>query len=453
MDVRNKHIVIMGLGKSGAAAARFLCRQQARVTVTDRADEKALAPYPDQLRELEIRFALGGHPAEVFDGADLIVLSPGVPHTLDCLNRCRERGVPVIGEVELAARFIRQPIVAVTGTNGKTTTTTLVGEMLEASGKTVFVGGNIGSPLIGYVAAEQPADIVVAEISSFQLDTVETFRPSVAALLNIAEDHLDRYPDFEGYVRSKARIFENQKAGDRAVVNGADPVIRSMVKGIESRPLFFNTCDENEYGAIVRDESLIVRLSDRDSYCLDLSCARHLGRHNLENVAAASLAALAAGADPEGIEIALKRFRGLPHRLEFVADVDGVRYMDDSKATNTAAVIKALASMTRPVVLIMGGRGKETDFSKLEGMIGSRVKHLILMGETRTEIRRALGHTVPTENADSMADAVQKARRQTVSGDVVLLSPACASFDMFDSYAHRGRMFRRAVEELTCKSA
>ncbi len=321
MEIANKKILVVGLARTGIAAARFLRRRGATVRATDMAAEAALGPGVAELRALDIDLALGGHRAEDFTAADLIVLSPGVPHTLAPLQAARGRGVPVIGEVELAARFIREPIVAVSGTNGKTTVTELLGRMLEASGRRVFVGGNIGRPLIGYVDGGQTADVVVAEISSFQLDTIATFRPAVGVLLNITDDHLDRYTDFAAYARSKMRLFENQTAQDTAVLNGADPVIRAQAAAIRSRRLFYNTAEDSENCAAVSGTALALRLPGREAVRLDLAPFRLRGPHNVENACAAALAALAAGASPSGIQQALSAFAPLPHRIESVGVV------------------------------------------------------------------------------------------------------------------------------------
>ena len=317
MEIANKKILVVGLARTGIATARFLRRRGAAVRATDMAAEAALGPGVAELRALDIDLALGGHRVEDFTAADLIVLSPGVPHTLAPLQAARGRGVPVIGEVELAARFIREPIVAVSGTNGKTTVTELLGRMLEASGRRVFVGGNIGRPLIGYVDGGQAAEVVVAEISSFQLDTIATFRPAVGVLLNITDDHLDRYPDFAAYARSKMRLFENQTAQDTAVLNGADPVIRAQAAAIRSRRLFYNTAEAAENCAAVSGTALALRLPGREAARLDLAPFRLRGPHNVENACAAALAALAAGASPSGIQQALTAFAppAPPHRI------------------------------------------------------------------------------------------------------------------------------------------
>ncbi len=453
MEIANKKILVVGLARTGIATARFLRRRGAAVRATDMAAEAALGPGVAELRALDIDLALGGHRIEDFTAADLIVLSPGVPHTLAPLQAARGRGVPVIGEVELAARFIREPIVAVSGTNGKTTVTELLGRMLDASGRRVFVGGNIGRPLIGYVDGGQTADVVVAEISSFQLDTIATFRPAVGVLLNITDDHLDRYTGFAAYARSKMRLFENQTAQDAAVLNGADPVIRAQAAAIRSRRLFYNTTEAAENCAAVVGTALALRRPGHEVVRLDLAPFRLRGPHNVENACAAALAALAAGASPLGIQQALSAFAPLPHRIESVAVVNGVEYVNDSKATNVAAVLRALGCFTTPVVLIMGGLDKGGNFGLLETAVRRRAKALVLVGNASDTIRAALGGLVPTVQAPDMAAAVGAAAGRAVSGDVVLLSPGCASFDMYPNYQARGEDFRQAVQRLNKMNA
>jgi len=453
MEIANKKILVVGLARTGIATARFLRRRGAAVRATDMAAEAALGPGVAELRALDIDLALGGHRIEDFTAADLIVLSPGVPHTLAPLQAARGRGVPVIGEVELAARFIREPIVAVSGTNGKTTVTELLGRMLDASGRRVFVGGNIGRPLIGYVDGGQTADVVVAEISSFQLDTIATFRPAVGVLLNITDDHLDRYTGFAAYARSKMRLFENQTAQDAAVLNGADPVIRAQAAAIRSRRLFYNTTEAAENCAAVVGTALALRRPGHEVVRLDLAPFRLRGPHNVENACAAALAALAAGASPLGIQQALSAFAPLPHRIESVAVVNGVEYVNDSKATNVDAVLRALDCFATPVVLIMGGLDKGGNFRLLETAVRRRAKALVLVGSASDTIRAALGGLVPTVQAPDMAAAVGAAAGRAVSGDVVLLSPGCASFDMYPNYQARGEDFRQAVQRLNKMNA
>ncbi len=463
MDLANKMIVVVGLGRTGLATARFLHQHGARVLVSDTAGEKELGDAVDIVRELGVRMELGPHRAVSFQNADFIVVSPGVSHTIEPIMQARDHGIPVIGEVELASRFIKEPIIAVTGTNGKTTTTELLGRMLRDSGLKVFVGGNIGNPLIEYVTKGKPAQMVVAEISSFQLDTTSAFRPRVCVLLNITTDHLDRYPNFEAYADSKMRIFKNQRAQDVAVLNGADALVRAKTKQIKSQRLFFPSIKANEQGAILNGKKIILNLNKlkkiypeirdpqsaiRNQGSLDISKIHLQGRHNFENAAAASLAALAAGAELESIQNTLDQFKGLAHRLEHVATIKAVQYFNDTKATNVDGVAKALACFSKPVLLIMGGRDKGSDFTALEGLVRKHVKDLIVMGEAAEPIRSALGQLKPTNIATSMEDAVSKAYQNADPEDVVLLSPGCASFDWYSNYAERGDDFRAAVEKL-----
>lgn len=438
MKLKNKNILVVGLGVSGVATARFLINRGASVTVSDQKEEQETGFEEPLIREPGIRMELGPHRIETFERADLIVVSPGVPHTILPIRRAKEQGIPVIGEIELASRFITEPIVAVTGTNGKTTTTTLLGKMLEDSGFKVFVGGNIGKPLIAYADREEKAEIVVVEVSSFQLDTIDTFRANVAVLLNITEDHMDRYPDLDAYTKSKARIFKNQQYNDTAMLNGSDPVVRSLSRDILSRKVFFSSKEE---GVAISDESII----SQENMSQLLSDLKLPGKHNMENAAAASLAALTAGGTFEGVRTALRKFKGLPHRLEYIDTLNGVDFFDDSKATNVDSVAKALETFERPVVLIMGGRNKGSKFHTLRDLIGRHTKKLIVIGEAKEDIKAELGDIKPVETATSMEDAVFKAYNAAKPGDIVLLSPACASFDMYNSYAQRGEDFCKAV--------
>lgn len=460
MDLANKNILIVGLGASGIAAARFAKHKGAVVTVTDIASKEELAGHAREAFAMGISLELGRHSTESFERAELIVISPGVPHTIGPILAARKKGIPVIGEIEFASRFIREPIVAISGTNGKTTTTTLLGKMLEASGFRVFVGGNIGNPLIGYVDQGAGAQIVVAEISSFQLDTIETFRPKVSVLLNITEDHMDRYPDFEAYVRSKLRIFENQQRDDTAVINGSDRLIRSAGKDIKAKQVPFyqhgnhhvvnQDCASIHWNGSQGAACIRLRSKDNPERSLDLAGFGLVGSHNLENAAAACLAALAAGASLDAVQSVLNNFQGISHRLQPVATVGGVRFFDDSKATNVDAVARALESFTHPLVLIMGGRDKGGTFSALKELVHKHVKTLIVMGEARGKIAAALAGACRhgSQSAANMPDAVRLAYRAATPGDVVLLSPGCASFDMYKSYAQRGDDFCSAVRQL-----
>ncbi len=452
LDLKNKRIVVVGLGRSGVAAARFLVNQGARVTVTDRAPADTLKASAAALAGLDVQLKLGGHDTSDFETADLVVLSPGVPHTLPMLEPAWAKGTPVIGEMELAAGYITEPILAVTGTNGKTTTTELVGNMLRKSGKTVFVGGNIGTPLIAYAdGAHARADVVVAEVSSFQLDTIVDFRPHTAVMLNITDDHLDRYPTFSAYADSKWRIFENQRPSDVAVLNAMDAAVAAMINHRlpnACRKLYSDQAVVN--GAQILKDKILLIDAGRQTGSFRLDKSGLIGSHNRENMAAACLAAREQGASGAGIQQAIDEFQGLSHRLETVGWVRGVRFVNDSKATNVDAVKRALACFDVPVILIMGGQNKKGDFSVLKSQVRRRVKTLVAMGEAKDEIITALAGD-PEKGileAGSMQEAVEKAFVAAVDGEIVLLSPACASFDMFDNYAQRGNRFREIVERL-----
>ena len=442
--------MVAGLGRTGRALVRFLAWRGARITVTDSAPAGELSEALAELREFGeavVGTALGGHDPAVFASADMIVLSPGVPHTLPPLRQAAQKGIPVIGEIELAFRFMKTPIVAITGTNGKSTATLLAGQMLKDAGFRVFVGGNLGTPLISYADTDDTADFAVAELSSFQLDTIDRFRPQVAVLLNVTADHLDRYADFDAYIRSKGRIFENQTSEDAAVVNRADPATEKLAPAIRAQVLPFNAGPAEAIGAAVGEEHVEFRLPGQPPHTLDCRRIPLIGAHNRENIAAAGLAALAAGASFASIRQTAGAFHGLPHRMTPVATIDGVHYIDDSKATNVDAVVRALASFSTPVILIMGGREKGGSYSALKALFPGRVKHLVVMGEAARAIEAALGDAAPISHAASMAEAVRIAKHHASSGDTVLLSPACASFDMYESYAQRGDDFVQQVHE------
>ena len=447
-------MVVMGLARSGLATARFLQAAGARVTVTDRAPKEILGPYAAQAHRMGLALELGGHSQSTLDTADTIVISPGVPHTIAPLMHARAKGVPVVGEIELAARHITRPIVAVSGTNGKTTTTELVGKMLEACGLRVFVGGNIGTPLIEIAGRDEGLDVIVAEVSSFQLDTTVTFAPHVAVLLNISPDHLDRYPSLQAYADSKALLFKNQTGKGCTIFNAADELVRQRADTSAGRKLCFaHQAYAARIGccaAVIGEGRIDLRLSPETGGALHLDKTGLFGPHNRENIAAAGLAALAAGGSMEGIQKAVDHFQPTAHRLEWVRTLNGVKFINDSKATNVDAVVRALECFAQPVVLIMGGRNKGYDFMALFDPVRRGVKKLIVVGEAADEISAALdgAPSEGVERVNDMVGAVQAACRAARSGDVVLLSPACASFDMFASYEQRGNVYRRCVEAL-----
>ena len=456
MELAEKNITVVGLGKTGMALARFLKKRGAAVVVTDIAAEEDLGPQVQELRQMDIALELGRHRPETFQEADLIVLSPGVPHTIAPVIQAQENGIAVMGEIELASRFIEEPIVAVTGTNGKTTTTELLGDILKRSELDVFVGGNIGNPLIGYIDEGRRADAIVAEISSFQLDTIDSFRPKISVLLNITVDHLDRYPNFKAYTASKMRLFENQQTSDIAVLNTSDPLVRSLTKDLKNKKLIYPQTSKNEDGAVINGNHIRFHINDpgpldftgNSQWSFDLSQIKLRGRHNLENACAAGLAAIAAGARPASIQEALNNFSGGAHRLEYLCTINNVEFYNDSKATNVDAVIRAVQCFSNPVVLIMGGLDKGSNFESLRDIFPRYIKKLIVMGKAASLIQSVLGDLTPTISATSMTDAVKQARQAASPGDVVLLSPGCASFDMYDSYARRGEDFREEVLNL-----
>ncbi|MFZ7125960.1 MAG: UDP-N-acetylmuramoyl-L-alanine--D-glutamate ligase [Desulfobacterales bacterium] len=448
MNLKGRQTLIVGLGVTGIATAHFCWRRGARITAIDVVRNDRTLAAAESLRPMGISVELGPESERCIAGSDLVVLSPGVSHELPALNEARKNGAEVIGEIELAGRFIDAPIIAVTGTNGKTTTTSLLGEMLKAAGISAFVGGNIGEPLIGFVDGGASADWVVAEISSFQLDTMESFRPRIGVILNITDDHLDRYPDFAAYGRSKLKLLTRQEPEDSAILNSEDRFLRTEPIPGKGRRLTFGPAPVAGEGARISDNRITFRFEGGPEQELDLAGCRLSGRHNRENIAAAALAALVAGADLNSIHQALLSFKGLPHRLEWVATIHGVKYFDDSKATNVDAVARALEAFEEPVVLIMGGMDKGGSYLPLKSLVERRVRRLILLGAAAPVIGEALGGLAPIEQADSMRQAVRMAAAAARAGDVVLLSPACSSFDMYANYAERGFDFARSVKAL-----
>jgi UDP-N-acetylmuramoylalanine--D-glutamate ligase len=445
-NLRDKKVLVVGMGASGIAAATFLQGIGAVVTVTDQSSSPDKADEIRQLTDRGVKAELGSHNATTFEGADLIVISPGVSTILPELIQAGKKGVPVIGELELASRFIQKPIIAVSGTNGKSTVTSLLGHLLAQSGYRTAVGGNIGTPLVSFVNEINQFDVLVVEVSSFQLDTIDTFQPGISIMLNITPDHLDRYDDFAAYAGSKGRMFENQQKDNIAILNGSDDWVRSISQQISARR-WFVSAGKTEEGSNLQGNQLTYKTTHH-SGDIDLSQLKLPGNHNRENAAAAVLAAIAFGAEPEKIEAALASFKGLSHRIEWVAEREGVSFYNDSKATNIDAVVRALEAFDAPVVLIMGGRNKGYEFSSLLNWMKDRVRVLIAIGEAAPDILSQLGSSTRSQQAATMEEAVSQAFSAAHSGDVVLLSPGCASFDMFTSYAHRGEVFCSAVKAL-----
>ena len=448
MEFVKKKVVVVGLGKSGIAAARWLSKAGAEVTVSEiKTDLEIQAKYRKELMGLGVHLESGGHREETFIHADLIIMSPGVPLDIEPLQAAQKSGVPILGEMALAVGLVDIPIVAVSGTNGKSTTVTLIGDMLKTTGARVFVGGNIGNPLMDYVVAEEKTDYAVLEVSSFQLDTMVRFSPKISLLLNISPDHLDRYPDYEAYVQSKRRICRDQGPGQYVVLNDDDEQLsRFMPEGGVS-VLRYGLKDREGRHAFLNGNTLIARWSDREiAFAIDQYALP--GRHNLENLLGSTLAALAMGATESGIQDAIIHFKGLPHRLEPVGRIDGVTFINDSKATNVDSAVRSVTSFDRPVILIAGGRHKGGDYSPLVLAAKGRVKKIVLLGEARDLMADAFKDVIPIIFTNSMEEAVSKAFSSAGSNDVVLLAPACSSFDMFKDYADRGNRFKQAVKGL-----
>jgi UDP-N-acetylmuramoylalanine--D-glutamate ligase len=448
-SLAGKTVSVVGLAKSGVAAARLIRRLGGRVLASDSSPLEALPAEARGLERLGCALWAGGHPDAAFEGASLVVVSPGVPLDLPALVAMRARGVPIIGELELAWRVMEADVIAITGTNGKTTTTTLTGELLRTQVRPVLVGGNIGTPLAEH-ALEFPGDgLVVAETSSFQLDTTDRFRPRVGAILNITPDHLDRHGTFERYVDAKARIFANQTPTDCAVLNADDPVTAGLGSRVRGRVIWFSRLTTLTHGVFIYDGWIVAKLNGSTERICPAAEITLRGQHNVENVLAATACALWTGMAPSAIRRGIAAFRGVAHRIERVHDDRGVVYYNDSKGTNVDSTIKALESFTEPVILIAGGKGKGQDFGPLAEAARGRVRRAILIGQDRAQIRAALEPAgIPAEDAESMEDAVRRAREAARVGDVVLLSPACASFDMFRNFEHRGDVFKSVVRAL-----
>jgi UDP-N-acetylmuramoylalanine--D-glutamate ligase len=447
MDVKGKRVLVVGMGKSGIASALFLADQGARVIISDTKSEEELHHEIPQLLDRGIDVEAGYQGERIFKEQQLIVISPGVPYDVPQLMQARQAGTPVIGEVELAARYLKGQIVAITGSNGKTTTTTLVGEIIAAGGKHALVGGNIGTPAISFVRDATDDTWIVLEVSSFQLETIETFHPKIAVALNVTPDHLDRHHTFDKYAAAKARIFENQRAGDFAVVNADDATCVAMAAKAKSAVYFFSRQHEVERGAFVRDESIVWRDQAREQVIMTVSEIGLKGAHNVENVLAGVCAGMLAGVSALPIHKAVAAFKAVEHRLEFVASVRGVSYFNDSKATNVDATIKALESFPGRIHLILGGKDKGSDYAVLNPLLAERVKRVYTIGAAAPKIESQI-KGVSVTGSGTLDNAVRQASQFATAGDIVLLAPACASFDQFVSYEHRGRVFKDLVRQL-----
>jgi UDP-N-acetylmuramoylalanine--D-glutamate ligase len=450
MELKDKKIVVVGLARTGVAVVRFLAQAGAQVTVTDMREEEALSEPLAELGDLEINLELGRHVPYSFLMADLIVVSPGVPMDIKPLEMARAQKRRVVSEVELASWFITAPMIAITGTNGKTTTTTLTGEIFRACGFDTFVGGNIGNPLIELASSGAPVDRVVVELSSFQLEGVESFRPHVAVLLNLTEDHLDRYHSFQEYIDAKLRIFENQGPDDFAVLNIDDPLVAACAEKLAARVFPMSRLTELAEG-ISYHEGFITFSHQGKVLRFGTEGFRLKGVHNLDNIMASLAATLLMRCDGECAYAAVRAFKGLPHRMEFVAEFGGVAWYEDSKGTNVGSVVKSLESFDSGITLIAGGKDKGGSYAPLAPLVAERVSHLVLIGEAKTRLNLELGSLTDTHLAESLEEAVELSRSLTQPGGVVLFSPACSSFDMFKNYEERAERFKALVRDAQAK--
>jgi len=450
MKWKDKNILVVGMGKSGIAAARALRKRGSRVTICDLKGEEQLGPAVSELRELGVTVTAGRYPAVKKEEVDLVVASPGVPRTELPLATADQMGIPVWSELELAFVFSSAPWVAITGTNGKTTTTALTGQVLRDAGREVLVGGNIGQPLVEEVEAFPHSGVIVAEVSSFQLESVYRFKPRVAAVLNVTPDHLDRHGTMEEYVRMKARIFANQTPDDFAVLNYDDPLVRQMAASGKGRVFYFSRREVLEHPGAYVEKGWIMLQKEEKTPVLPAADVAIRGAHNLENALAAAACGLAMGVPAAKLAETLRTFPGVPHRLEKVAEIAGVLYVNDSKGTNPDAAIKALEAFDCPIVLIAGGKNKGSDFSDFARKIKERVRCLVLLGQAAPQIEEAVRKTGfdSIYRTESIEEAVTKAASLAQPGETVLLSPACASWDMFNNFEERGERFKEAVYSL-----
>lgn len=451
IEIKGKKALIVGLGRSGLGSALLLRRLGASVIITDKKDKESLRHHVDKLPS-DIRLYLGGHPKEALDGVSLLVVSPGVPSDIEIIRSARSMGIEVIGELELAFLLSRPaPFYAITGTNGKSTTTTLLNLMFQRAGVRTLLGGNIGramsTELLNAWDSKRDFSSCVVEVSSFQLEEIKTFKPKGAAILNITPDHMDRYHSMERYLEAKARIFMNQDGEDFLILNKDDEASKGLLlKDIRAKVYFFSRRSEVA-GLYLRGKTIYQNIG-APRPLIDISEIKIKGVHNLENAMAASAMALLAGLPEDSIREALREFEGLEHRLEFVREIDGVVYINDSKGTNVGAVLKSLEGLDRPTVLIAGGRDKDGDFTTLRQLVKEKVRAVVLIGEAREKLSQALRGAAECVFADTLEDAVRTAKNLAPKGGAVLLSPACASFDMFRDYEERGKRFKEAVMAL-----
>lgn len=445
--IKGRRVGIIGMARSGMAAAKLVQRMGGIPFVSDVKPEKQLKNRSDDLKTSGIDFETGGHTERLLN-SDFVILSPGIPRETEIVKRISETGIPIFSEIELASWFCRGRIIAVTGSNGKTTTTSLTGAILSAAGVDNVVCGNIGQPFSDMVADVSDRGYAVVEVSNFQLELIEEFAPHIGMILNITPDHLDRYENFEGYKKAKYRITENQEASDFLILNADDPVIERNNIETKAQKIHFSTSRNLPAGVFKRGKTLVGFVRGKEQHIIDIDQIRIPGPHNLQNAAAASLAAMYIGIESGSIAETLRKFPGVEHRLEDAGTIAGIRFVNDSKATNVDSVCYALRSFDVPVCLIAGGRDKGGDFEPIVRFGKNKIKEIILIGEAREKMFNVLGRAFPVQFADSMAEAVRKAFASASPGEIVLLSPACASFDMYDDFEHRGRDFKETVSSL-----
>jgi len=452
IDLGNKRVLVVGLARTGVATALFCAARGARVTATDTRTADELGDSIAPLREAGVSLELGGHREESLLETDLIIPSPGVPADAPLLQAARAKGVTIWSEIELAGRFLKGRLIGITGSNGKTTTTSLTEHILSSAGFPTILAGNIGTPLISCVEQCSDKSITVTELSSFQLELIETFRPNISVFLNLTPDHLDRHHTLEGYGAAKARIFENQTEADSAILNADDPGTTPYAP-TKPQVYWFSRKQRVAQGACVKDNVVLFRHEGTEESILKLEDIPLAGAHNVENVLAAVAATRLAGADPTAIEKAVRSFTGVEHRLEFVAEIAGVRYYNDSKATNVDATLKALDAFPGRVLIILGGKDKGSDYTLLRAPLQEKAILALLIGVAADKIENQIAGSVAIERAETIERAVETAAHATRPGDVVLLAPACASFDQFQNYEHRGRVFKELVHQLERQAA
>lgn len=444
MDLKDRKVLVVGMGKTGKALCNFLLERGAKIMLSEINERIEI---PEEIRDRAIHIELGRHTVHTFEKADLIVVSPGVPMHIDPILRAKEKGVRVIAEIELAFLELKGKIIGITGSNGKSTTVSLTHKIISDSGRRAYLCGNIGNPLISFVKNSRDDDTYVVELSSFQLEGIEKFKPEISSILNITPDHLDRYHEFNEYVEAKKRIFINQDEEDFAVINLDDPICSRFEKEIKAKVYFFSRKRELERGTFVQGRNIHYK-SEEESEIMEVEKIPLIGVHNLENVLASITISILSGVEKSGIERSIMEFRGLEHRMEYVGRIGNVVFYNDSKATNVDASLKSIQSFAGDIIVIMGGRDKGGDFSILKDEIKKRVKGIVLIGEAKSKIRKTLSDICEMKEAEDMESAVKFAFEMAHDSGIVVLAPGCASFDMFENFEHRGRVFKEEVLKL-----